>query len=325
MPILPSDYKAPVGLSNGHVQSVFPTLFRRLKVPFQRRVLELGDGDFLDLDWMINGNGRLVVLTHGLEGSSESSYILGAAKHFSAHAWDVLAWNFRGCGGEPNRLPRFYHSGSSDDLEAVVRHAVATGRYHSIALVGYSMGGNQTLLYLSRHELPAEVSSGVAFSVPCDLRSCADQLAQPGNRLYMERFIRTLGEKIRHKSSVFPDLIDAGSFEGVRSFHDFDERYTAPMHGFKDRFDYWHSCSSGRFLSQLRRPTLLVSALDDPFLTPQCFPVDVAQRSEQLFLEMPAHGGHVGFIRYRINQPLWSERRALAFSSSQLNPRRSGP
>lgn len=318
MPVLHSAYQAPPGLSNGHVQSIFPTLFRRVRVAFERQVLDLSDGDFLDLDWIRQGSERLVVLSHGLEGSSESSYIRGAAKLFCDRGWDVLAWNFRGCGGEPNRLPRFYHSGSSDDLEAVVQHAVATGRYRAVALVGYSMGGNQTLLYLSRHVLPAEVTSGVAFSVPCDLTSCADKLAQPGNRVYMERFIRRLGEKISHKASVFPELIDASNYQDIKSFHEFDERYTAPIHGFKDRFDYWDSCSSGRYLSQLQRPALLVNALDDPFLTAQCFPREQAEQSRQLFLEMPEHGGHVGFIRYRINRELWSERRALAFSQRHL-------
>lgn len=320
MPVLPSHYQAPPGLTNAHLQSILPTLFRRIRVDFERTVLELSDGDFLDLDWVRRGNERLVILSHGLEGSTGSSYIRGASRYFSDHRWDVLAWNFRGCGGAPNRLPRFYHSGSSDDLEAVVTQAVATGRYSSIALIGYSMGGNQTLLYLSRHRLPAEVRSGVAFSVPCDLTSCADKLAHPGNRLYMRRFIRVLREKITAKARVFPDLIDAGSYREIESFHDFDERYTAPLHGFRDRFDYWESCSSGRSLDRLQRPTLLVNALDDPFLTPQCFPVEQAGSNPLLFLETPAHGGHVGFIRYRINQPLWMEQRALAFSSLHALP-----
>jgi predicted alpha/beta-fold hydrolase len=318
MPNLHSEYQAPTGLSSPHIQSIFPTLFRRLQVGFQRQVLELNDGDFLDLDWIQNGNERLVILSHGLEGSTQSPYIQGAAKYFSEHQWDVLAWNFRGCGGEPNRLPRFYHSGSSDDLEAVVNQAVATRRYRSIALIGYSMGGNQTLLYLSRHPLPEEIKAGVAFSVPCDLTSCADKLAKPSNQLYMRRFIRSLADKISHKATVFPDLIDASNFADIKSFHDFDERYTAPLHGFKDRFDYWKSCSSGRYLSQLQRPTLLVNAVDDPFLTQGCFPVEEAERNPLLFLETPKNGGHVGFIRYRINRPLWSEQRALLFLSSHL-------
>jgi hypothetical protein len=315
MPRLESTYRAPPGLSNGHVQSIFPSLFRRVRVAFERETIELSDGDFLDLDWIVNRNERLVILSHGLEGSTQSSYIQGASRHFSAHQWDVLAWNFRGCGGAPNRLPHSYHSGSSDDLETVVHHALGTGRYRSVALVGYSMGGNQTLLYLSRHQVPVQITSGVAFSVPCDLASCSDQLAKPANRLYMQRFIRSLGEKILHKAHAFPDYVDASNYDEIKTFHDFDERYTAPLHGFKDRFDYWEICSSGRYLSQLQRPTLLINALDDPFLTPLCFPLEQAEKNPLLFLETPQHGGHVGFIRYRMNQVLWSECRALTFSS----------
>ena len=318
MPILPSTYQAPPGLANAHLQSILPTLLRRVSIDFTRQVLELDDGDFLDLDWNANGNERLVILSHGLEGSTQSPYIRGAANYFAEQQWDVLAWNFRGCGGSPNRLPRFYHSGSSDDLEAVVQHAVTSGRYRSIVLLGYSMGGNQTLLYLSRHKVPKEVKAGVAFSVPCDLTSCADQLAKPANRVYMSRFIRGLKDKILHKASVFPDLVDASNFQDIASFHDFDERYTAPLHGFRDRFDYWETCSSGRYLKHLQRPALLVNAVDDPFLTPLCFPAQEAEHNPLLYLEMPEHGGHVGFIQYRINAPLWTDRRALNFVSEHL-------
>ena len=136
----------------------------------------------------------------------------------------------------------------------------------------------------------------------------------------MLRFIRTLREKILHKAGEFPDYIDASNYREITSFHQFDERYTAPLHGFKDRYDYWDRCSSGRYLAQLQRPTLLVNAQDDPFLTPQCFPGTQARKNPLLFFEAPGHGGHVGFVRYRINSTLWSEYRALQFSSQHQAP-----
>ncbi len=321
MPIVNSSYTAPFLLTNSHVQSIAPTLFRRVDIEYQREILELEDGDFLDLDWLGKDSSQLLILSHGLEGSSNSSYVKGMAKFFSNNNWDVLAWNFRGCGGSLNRLPRFYHSGSSDDLESVINYALSLGRYKQIALVGFSMGGNQTLLYLCRHEVPYEVKCAVAFSVPCDLTSCADELAKTTNKIYMNRFISDLERKVKYKAKQFPDLINTSNFNKIKSFHDFDELYTAPLHGFKDRFDYWETCSSGKYLKSLKRPALLVSAQDDPFLSEKCFPINIAESSEKLFFEHPTHGGHVGFIRTQINKVLWSEIRAQNFINSVTGTR----
>lgn len=313
-------YVAGLGLSNGHLQSVLPTVFRRVRVTYQRRRLELDDGDFLLLDELpaARDDAPLVIISHGLEGNSRRHYVQGMARHFHDAGWQVLAWNFRGCGGEFNRLPRFYHSGATEDLRAVIRDAVARG-FRRIFLVGFSMGGNLTVLTLAEHDLEAEVIGGVGFSVPLDLAACARQLARPAQYFYMRRFLRELKVKIADKARHFPDLVSLDGYHRLRDFEAFDNRYTAPLHGYHDARDYWRRCSSRPALVRLGRPTLVVNALDDPFLVDACYqrPSDA---SAQFLLETPPRGGHVGFMRWRINRPLWSEQRALAFASAIDGP-----
>lgn len=311
-------YSAGVGLANGHLQSILPSLLRRVTVPFERFQLELDDGDFLLVDSLkaSRDNAPLVILSHGLEGNSHRHYIQGMARHFHQAGWHVLAWNFRGCGGLPNRLPRFYHSGAYEDLRAVIRHGLSLGA-QQIVLVGFSMGGNQTLLTLAQPDLEPEVIGGVGFSVPLDLAACADALARPAQRLYMQRFLRDLKGKIAEKAERFPELISLDGYDRIRNFKDFDDRYTAPLHGYRSAEDYWHRCSSGRALSRLQRPALVVNALDDPFLAPGCYRSS-GRNSPNLHMESPLRGGHCGFMRWRLNQPLWSEQRALSFAQALL-------
>src|SRR5437867_4185973 len=238
MPIVAlSTYKAPRLLSNGHVQTCFPVLFRRVKpVAYQRERISTPDGDFLDLDWAKNGSRRLAILAHGLEGDSEQHYMLGMVGALSKHGWDAVAWNARGCSGEPNRVLRFTHSGATEDLQTVISHVTSTCDYPDIALIGFSLGGNLTLKYLGERggQLHPRIKTAAAFSVPCDLQSSSIQLAQPANRLYMRRFLITLHDKIRAMMKAMPGQIDDVGYERMRSFKDFDDRYTAPIHGFKD-------------------------------------------------------------------------------------------
>jgi predicted alpha/beta-fold hydrolase len=310
-----TDYQPSPGLKNPHLQSIAPSVFRNLSHRFERKRLELADGDFLLLDWWTQSSDRLVILTHGLEGNSRRSYMIGMARWFIRHGWDVLSWNFRGCGGEMNRLPRFYHSGEIGDLSTVIEHALSTKDYQQLSLIGFSMGGNQTLVYLGRDDIekPDVLKSAVAISVPCDLAGCADVMADRKNSFYMQRFVNELGEKVKQKAQLFPELISAADYHQVNSFHQFDDRYTAPLHGFRDAQDYWQQCSSQRFLKDIQTPTLLINALDDPFLSESCFPYELASQHRHLSLSTPKYGGHVGFIRYRMWAPLWSEQQALKF------------
>jgi predicted alpha/beta-fold hydrolase len=316
VPLLESSYQAPLLLRNGHAHTAFPHLKRSVPdVAYERERLELADGDFLDLDWSKVGSARCVVISHGLEGSSQGSYVRGMVRAFNRRGWDAVAWNFRGCSGEVNRNFRLYHSGATDDLDAVVR-AVGQAGYGRIALVGFSLGGNLTLKWLGEQgaSTPAWLSGGVAISVPCDLKASAEIMARPFNQPYMARFLGDLREKVRRKMAQFPGRLSDDGYESIRSFREFDDRYTAPIHGFRDAEDYWAKSSSRSFLAGIRVPGLLLNAQDDPFLAPECFPRELAAASPWLHLEAPARGGHVGFVGSGLQEDeYYSERRALEF------------
>jgi predicted alpha/beta-fold hydrolase len=304
----------PWWLPGGHAQTVFPSLFRRVaRVTGERERLELADGDFLDLEWGGREGRRLAVVTHGLEGSAGAAYVQGMARALVRRGWDVLAWNLRGCGGEPNRLPRFYHSGATEDLGAVVDRALAVHGAERVALVGFSLGGNLTLKFLGEQGsgLDGRIVRAVAFSVPCDLACSAAALERRGNRIYMARFMRTLREKIREKHGRFPEAMSLDGLDGMRTFREFDDRYTAPLHGFRDAADYWARSSCRGFLPEIGIPTLLVNARNDPFLGPRCFPE--GETGDRVKLVTPTIGGHVGFSGVSREGEYASERMAGEF------------
>jgi len=331
VPFVQSAYVAPWLLRNGHVQTIYPAVCRRIDgVRYRRERLELTDGDFVDLDWSRIGGRSAVVISHGLEGSSQGIYVKGMVRAFNRRGWDAAALNFRGCSGEPNRLARFYHSGASEDLWHAVRHVASRG-YERVALIGFSLGGNVTLKLLGElgESVPAWLTGGVGISVPCDLKSSAEAMARPINRPYMRRFLIDLRSKLRAKQARFPRELNDSGYESLRSFRDFDDRYTAPLHGFRDAEDYWARCSSRFFLDTIRCRTLLLNAADDPFLAPECFPGELAERHEWVHLEAPRHGGHVGFVGKGLEvDEYFSERRALEFlaaDAATLPTRNSSP
>jgi len=313
------DYHPPRHFRNGHIQTIYPTLFRPLPhTNPERRRIETPDGDFLDIDYHLSTAGRhglLAVVSHGLEGNARKKYPLGMARHLTSRGWDVLCFNFRGCSGVPNRMLRFYHSGVTDDLHTVIQYGLAQGNYSTVALIGFSMGGNQTLKYLGENPtiVPAEVQAAVTFSVPCDLAGSARRLEAWQNKLYMVYFMRGLREKIRIKSAMFPDTLDTDGLDDICAFFPFDDRYTAPIHGFYDAADYYRRCSSMQFLPAIRVPTLLVQAEDDPFLPPSCYPKVEAAANRSLSLLTPRHGGHVGFVQFNSDNRYWSEELAGQF------------
>jgi uncharacterized protein len=318
MPLIPwSTYKAPLLFRNRDLQTIFPSLFRRVKgVSYRRQRINTPDGDFLDLDWSEIGARRLAIVSHGLEGNSERSYVLGMTRAFNRRGWDALAWNMRGCSGEPNRLLRSYHSGATEDLEAVIAHVQENSRrYRAVALIGFSLGGNVTLKYLGeRGEAVSPLIVGaVTFSVPCDLAAGAREMAKGRNRIYMSRFILLLHEKIRAKMALMPGKISDDGYDQVKTFYDFDDRYTAPLHGFKDAEEYYRRSSSKQFLPAVTVPTLVVNAKDDPFLGSECYPVTEASGHPKVHLEMPSWGGHVGFVSFNEESEYWSETRAASF------------
>ncbi len=314
MPIIPPQYKPALLHKNGHWATIYPVLFRKIKLQEpQTERLELKDGDFLDLDWYAPGKKNLAIISHGMEGSSRAKYVQGMVKAFIDAGYSVLAWNFRGCSGEPNRLLRFYHSCSTDDLLRVIDHARAK-KYGRLHLAGFSLGGNQILHYLgSRKNVRKEIKSAVTISVPVHLESVAYRLAEWDNAIYMKRFLRKLTQKMILKAQKFPGKVDLLSLPAIKDFEGFDKTYTAPLHGFKSAKEYWQSCSSLLLIPHIRVPTLLLNAIDDPFLTPQCFPQWAAGPSDFVFMESPDHGGHAGFPDN--NNYYYSERRAVEFTN----------
>ncbi|HSZ26271.1 MAG TPA: alpha/beta fold hydrolase [Cytophagaceae bacterium] len=321
MPLVYSSYRAPSMFLSRHIETIYPVLFRKItNITYQRERLELKDGDFLDLDWIKKGAKKLLILSHGLEGDTSSNYLKGMARAASNAGYDVLAWNYRGCSGEINRNFRFYHSGESADLHLVIQEIFSKMTYESIGLVGFSIGGNITLKYLGEQQnnLFPFIKAAVTFSVPCDLKAGATHMAGRQSKFYMNRFLHNLHKKVLAKSIQFPDLINDKDFYKIKNFIDFDERYTAPIHGFKDANDYYTKCSSVNYLSGIKIPTLLVNALNDPFLTEKCFPFEQAKSNSCLFLETPEHGGHCGFYEYHKNGNYWSDNRTLAFFEQYL-------
>jgi predicted alpha/beta-fold hydrolase len=287
-------------------------LRRRYQTAFEHERLELADGDFLDLLWLRQGRDRLVILSHGLEGNAEQGYVRGMAAAANAAGWDALAWNFRGCGDDPNRLVRLYHSGATEDLRPVIERAAAN--YSRIALIGFSLGGNLTLKYLGEAPPHPAVIAGVAISAPVDLAASARMLDQRwSNRIYLHRFIGSLIAKVEAKALQFPSEIDATGSRALRTFQEFDDRYTSRLHGFRDAADYWKRASARQFLHQITVPALLLNALNDPFLAPECFPFPEAEQSRCLFLEVPASGGHLGFLECVGGLRPWFECRVVQF------------
>ncbi len=323
MPLIPhSSYRPPFGFQCGHLQTIYPTLFRRTPwVTTERERISTADGDFLDLDWARTRPSRkLAILSHGLEGSSRRSYVQGMAQALDRAGWHVLAWNFRGCSGEPNLKLQSYHSGSINDLEAVINHSDSHNCYEQIALVGFSLGGNITLKLLGDfgHYIHPKIKAAVTISVATDLAGGAQRLERFGNRIYMRRFMKTLHGKVREKMTSFPDEIEDEGLDAMRTFREFDDAYTAPIHGFASVQDYWRQCSSNQHLKNITIPTLLINAQDDPFLSSGCYPVQAAQSSSHFHLEMPKHGGHMGFIEFNHEKEYWSEQRTVSFLNENI-------
>jgi hypothetical protein len=317
MPLLRTShpFRRPVFLPNGHFETIYPALFRKINdLTYERERIETPDGDFLDLDWVDKGSRSLVVLTHGLEGDSSRQYVKGMAKIFAAKGWDVLAWNCRSCSGEMNRSLRMYHHGEIEDLDFVIQKALKTKDFERVALIGFSMGGNINMKYLGvkGKEKPAPVKCAVAFSSPTDLKAGAEVLDHPSNMIYRRRFLHYLSLKMEQKNRQYPGVIDVSKLRNIKVWKDFDEYFSAPLNGFVNADDFYRQASAKNFIAGITVPTLLVQAKNDPILPPACYPVELCEQHPKVYLEMPDHGGHCGFLQ-RKSPFAWSEERAWAF------------
>ena len=317
MPIIAnSTYKPPFLLGNNHLQTILPTLFRRVKgVNYIRKRIDTPDGDFIDLDLSPVGSDRTVILSHGLEGKSDRAYMKGMIKAFNRRGWDGVSFNFRGCSGEMNRTSATYHSGRTEDLHTVIQYLISEKNYKTITLVGFSLGANLTLKYAGEmgKNIPAQVKSAVGISAPCDLISSSAEIHKRKNFLYSKRFLMTLVEKMRQKEYLHNSNITR-DYKSIKTLKDFDDKFTAPLNGFKDAMDYWGICSSKKYISNTAIPTLILNAKDDPILGEGCFPYREAETNKNIYLEVPEKGGHMGFITFSKNGEFWHETRTAEFS-----------
>lgn len=317
MPIVRSAYRPAWWLPGPHLQTLWPTFFRRrpnLQLTPQR--LELPDGDFLDLSWCGPDDGAIVILLHGLEGSLQSHYAAGLIRTLSQHAYRVLFVSFRGCSDVPNRLPRSYHSGDTADFDYIVSHFAKTQGFKPFAAIGVSLGGNVLLKWLGEQREAAPLECAVAISVPFVLGDAAHRLGVGLSQLYQRHLIGKLRQKFRAKFALLdcPFKVD---IDALHTLHRFDDQVTAPLHGFTGVADYYKRSSSRQFLRTICRPTLILHAEDDPFMYPETVP-----QSEELApavqLELSRTGGHVGFIQgaWPFLAQYWVDQRVLDWLNS---------
>jgi predicted alpha/beta-fold hydrolase len=310
-------YRAPAWLPGGHLQTIYPYLFLRQRVPpLRREQWETPDGDFIDVDWLDGpADTPLVVLFHGLEGCSRSHYARAVLCELHARHWRGAVAHFRGCGGTPNRLPRAYHSGDFEEVDWILRRIAARSPGSPRFAVGVSLGGNALLKWLIVRGVEAGdvLQAAAAVSPPMDLMAAGLGLARGFNRVYTWSFLRTLKRKSLAKLQRFPGLYDRKALARARSMYEFDNVVTAPLHGFRDTQDYWSRASTRDELMQIRVPTLIVHARNDPFLPGRHLP-QPGQASDCVTLEFPREGGHVGFVTGRFPGRLdWLPRRVLGF------------
>jgi uncharacterized protein len=313
---------------NRHLQTIWGPLFRRRRLALRRERFETPDGDFLDLDWL-DGAARspLLLVLHGLEGSARSHYVVGLVRRAASRGWRAVVVHFRSCSGEPNRLPRFYHAGDTGDLDEVLRDLVRREPGARVGAVGVSIGGNVLLKWLGEQEeqAPAELVAAVGISVPFNLAPCAQALDVGLPRvLYTAGFLRTCRAKVREKARRYPAFVDVGAALRARTFAEYDQVVTAPLGGFAGAADYWVRASCAPWLPRVRRPALLLNALDDPFVPPEALP-EVRTLPPWIVAELTPRGGHVGFIegRWPWTADSWAERRAIEFLAGMVDARRS--
>lgn len=300
MPIISSSYRARGPFKNGHFSTIYSAKLRPI-IAFEqhRERIDLPDGDYIDLDLNQSAvsNDRVVILLHGLEGNAQRSYIKGQARVLQEDGWDSCAMNYRGCSGQDNRLYRSYNAGATEDLEAVVNYLLEKDQYKQIALIGFSLGGNLLLKYLGEgRQIPKQISKAVAVSTPLSLKGSLEELTKWYNWVYRTTFLRRLRQKYKRKMPQFPEQMSPAELSHIRNLLEFDHLYTAKAHGYTDAWDYYNQCSSIKFLEGIQQPVLILNARNDSFLSPVCYPEEQATISSRLYLEMPTHGGHVGFV-----------------------------
>ncbi|HSQ04542.1 MAG TPA: alpha/beta fold hydrolase [Burkholderiales bacterium] len=328
-------YRAPRWLPGGHAQTIYAAQFApRPSVEYRRERWDTPDGDFIDVDWLLNrieeqglriegtrptsrltphASRPLVVLFHGLEGSSHSHYALSLMHAVRNRGWSGVVVHFRGCSGELNRLPRAYHSGDSAEIDWVLRRLAHGGA--PIYAVGVSLGANALLKWLGERgtEAASLVRRAAAISAPFDLTAAGNALDCGFNLVYTRHFLRSMRRKAIAKLAFHRGLYEAAAVARAHTLRAFDDLVTAPLHGYRDTDDYWTRASSKPLLTRIAVPTLLVNAQNDPFLPRAALPLS-HEVSPSVSVEFPEEGGHVGFVSGPFPGSLaWLPQRVLGY------------
>jgi uncharacterized protein len=318
-----SEFKPAWWLSNPHLQTIWPTLARRprKKIKFTRERFELADGDFLDCDWLglENTDAPIVVVLHGLGGSIDSPYASGSLEAIEKSGWRGVLMHFRGCSGEHNRLERSYHAADTADLNEFIQYVRKQNKTTPIAAVGYSLGGSVLLKWLGETAAQNPLAAAVAISVPFDLHQVLQRFGKGFSKFYSKHLLQELQTAITEKFSETYSPIDLEKVQKAGSFTEFDNAYTAPLHGFANAYDYYQRSSSRHYLKSIRIPTLVLHAEDDPFMSADSVP-DESELSDNVTLELSSKGGHVGFVsgKWPWQPDYWLEKRIPEFLTPYL-------
>jgi uncharacterized protein len=325
-----ASFRAPRGIRGAHAQTIGGRLLRKAEgVSFRRERLETPDGDFLDLEHAnipgipLPADAPLVLKLHGLEGSAHSGYSVELARSLARRGVRSVGLNFRSCGGEMNRVARFYHSGETEDVDLVLRHLLKTTPPERLGALGFSLGGNVLLKYLGEQGPagPTLIRAGVAISVPYDLAMCAARMSEGSARVYAAFFLRSLRTKVKAKEALLRQHCDVDRVLRARTVQEFDDALTAPLHGFSSAAEYYRQASAGQFLGSIRVPTLLIHSQDDPIAVADSIPGRAIAANPALKTAFTETGGHVGFVcgpgpwapRF------WAEETGAGFLASQLD------
>jgi predicted alpha/beta-fold hydrolase len=301
-------------LFNNHLETIVPALFRKVYIKSSiRHRISTPDKDFIDIDYYDQGKKKTVILCHGLEGNSQKPYVKGMARVLLNNKFNCVAWNFRGCSGIPNKHSYSYHSGATEDLDLVVQSTLKKFPGTEIYLVGFSLGGNLLLKYLGERPHYLAIKKAVAISTPLELQSSCFFNDTATTEIYTLRFLYSLKNKIREKAKIFPEQIILTHMNAIKNIEQFDDQYTAPLHGFKNAMDYYTKCSSIHYLEKIRIPTLLINARNDPFLSDKCYPKGINEK--YISCDYPFYGGHLGFMMSKSIKTYYHEIRSVEFFS----------
>lgn len=318
MPIITSTYSPFSIFKNGHFSTIYASKLRKVPITADTRErITLQDCDFLDLDWYYNTKptNKLVIIIHGLEGNAHRPYVKGAAKAFHNIHFDACAINLRGCSGEVNNTYGSYHSGRTEDLKAVIAHVLQLKKYNTIVVKGFSLGGNLTLKYAGESNIPDEVKGFIAVSVPCDLEGSMLELHKRKNTVYALKFKKDLIQKLKEKQALFPELTNE-MIKSIKTLKDFDDLYTSKANNFKDAVEYYTKSSCKHYLKYITKPTYILNAKNDSFLSPSCYPIIEAEENKNIYLEMPNYGGHVGF--FDVQNKYYNEKSSISFVKKHI-------